>query len=105
MSRRTSRLHRSPNTSMAALIGHSDRGSLASPIVLAIYYRFVIRSHRAVANHKRKESRSVLIYSMNVSVDGFIADRDGAIGFSIPSDEQFAFHVEQTRELGGFLLG
>src|SRR6185436_3352616 len=38
MSRRTSRLQRSPNTSMAALIGHSDRGSFASPIVLASYY-------------------------------------------------------------------
>src|ERR671930_1185895 len=43
MSRRTIRLQRSPNTSMAALIGHSDRGSCASPIVLAIYYR---RSYR-----------------------------------------------------------
>src|SRR5262245_3419181 len=38
MSRRTSRLHRSPNTSMAALIGHPDRGSFTSPILLAIYH-------------------------------------------------------------------
>jgi hypothetical protein len=29
-------LQRSPNTPMAALIGHSDRGSHASPILLAI---------------------------------------------------------------------
>src|SRR6476660_9952608 len=35
MSRR-SRLQRSPNTSMVALIGHPDRCSYASPIVLAI---------------------------------------------------------------------
>src|SRR6266508_1902482 len=55
MSRRTSRLHRSPNTSMAALIGHPDRGSYASPILLAIYHRQVLPSRRAVANHKRKE--------------------------------------------------
>ena len=26
---------------------------------------------------------------MSVSVDGFIADRDGAFGWSVPSDEQF----------------
>src|SRR5215468_9764389 len=55
MSRRTSRLQRSPNTSMVALIGHPDRGSYASPIVLAIYYRQVLPSRQAVANHKRKE--------------------------------------------------
>src|ERR1700733_5643564 len=47
----------------------------------------------------------MLIYSMSVSVDGFIADREGAIGFSVPNDEQFQFHTAQTRELGGFLLG
>ena len=47
----------------------------------------------------------MLIYSMSVSVDGFIADRDGAFGWSIPSDEQFRFHLEQVRELGRCLLG
>jgi dihydrofolate reductase len=47
----------------------------------------------------------MLIYSMGVSVDGFIADREGAFGWTIPSEEQFRFHVTQTRELGGFLLG
>src|SRR6266508_4593613 len=55
MSRRTSRLQRSPNTSMVALIGHPDRGSCTSPIVLALYNRQVLRSRQAVANHKRKE--------------------------------------------------
>src|ERR687890_2906236 len=35
MSRRTSRLQRSPSTSMVALLGHPDRGSCASPILLA----------------------------------------------------------------------
>jgi dihydrofolate reductase len=46
-----------------------------------------------------------LIYSMSVSVDGFIADREGAFGWSVPSDEQFRFHTAQVRELGGFLCG
>jgi dihydrofolate reductase len=48
---------------------------------------------------------AILIYSMGVSVDGFIADRDGAFAWTVPSDEQFDFHIEQTRELGGFLCG
>ena len=47
----------------------------------------------------------MLIYSMSVSVDGFIADREGAFGWSFPSEEQFRFHIAQTRELGGILLG
>lgn len=46
-----------------------------------------------------------LIYSMGVSVDGFIADRDGGFGWTVPSDEQFRFHISQTRELGSYLLG
>src|SRR3954453_11740662 len=51
------------------------------------------------------ELEAMLIYSMGVSVDGFIADREGAFGWSVPSEEQFDFHTEQTRELGGFLCG
>ena len=47
----------------------------------------------------------MLIYSMGVSVDGFIADRQGAFGWTIPSEEQFRFHVAQVRELGCYLLG
>jgi dihydrofolate reductase len=47
----------------------------------------------------------VLIYSMSVSVDGFIADRVGAFGWTAPSDELFRFHLAQVRELGGYLLG
>jgi dihydrofolate reductase len=47
----------------------------------------------------------MLIYSMSVSVDGFIADREGAFGWSVPDEELFRFHLEQVRELGGFLLG
>jgi dihydrofolate reductase len=47
----------------------------------------------------------MLIYSMSVSVDGFITDREGAFSWSVPNEDQFRFHVTQTRELGGFLLG
>lgn len=46
-----------------------------------------------------------LIYSMSVSVDGFIADRDGAFDWGVPSDEQFRFHTSQIRELGVYLCG
>jgi dihydrofolate reductase len=47
----------------------------------------------------------VLIYSMNVSVDGFIADRDGGLEWTAPSEELFRFHLVQVGELGGYLLG
>src|SRR4051812_14499537 len=47
----------------------------------------------------------MLIYSMGVSVDGFITDREGAFEWSAPSEEQFRFHIAQVGELGGYLLG
>src|SRR5215208_1969678 len=47
----------------------------------------------------------MLIYSMSVSVDGFIADRAGAFAWTEPSEEQFRFHLEQVSELGGYLCG
>ncbi len=47
----------------------------------------------------------MLIYSMSVSVDGFIAGREGAFGWTAPNEEQFRFHIAQTRELGGYLCG
>ena len=42
---------------------------------------------------------------MSVSVDGFIADREGAFGWSAPSEELFRFHTALVSELGGYLLG
>jgi dihydrofolate reductase len=42
---------------------------------------------------------------MGVSVDGFISDRDGAFGWTVPSEEQFRFHLAQVGELGGYLCG
>ncbi len=47
----------------------------------------------------------MLIYSLSLSVDGFIADREGAFNWSAPNEDLFRYHVTQTRELGGFLLG
>jgi dihydrofolate reductase len=48
----------------------------------------------------------VLIFSMSVSVDGFIADREGGFGWTPPpGEEQFGFHLEQVRELGAYLCG
>jgi dihydrofolate reductase len=46
-----------------------------------------------------------LIYSMSVSVDGYIAAPDGAIDWSAPDEELLRFHIEQTRELTGHLCG
>lgn len=61
-----------------------------------------------IAHHVRAVSRyreAMLIYSMGVSVDGFIADREGAFGWGAPSEELFRFHLARVRGLGGYLLG
>ena len=47
----------------------------------------------------------MLIYWMSLSVDGFIADREGAFDWGAPSEELFRFHTEQARGLGGHLCG
>jgi dihydrofolate reductase len=47
----------------------------------------------------------MLIYSMSVSVDGFINDRDGGFDWTPPGDELFRFHLALVSELGGYLLG
>jgi len=46
-----------------------------------------------------------LIYSMGVSLDGFVAGPDGEIDWSAPDEELHRFHNEQTRELGVHLCG
>ena len=51
------------------------------------------------------ELEAMLIYSMGVSVDGFIADRKGAFGWTTPSEELFRFHIALVSDLGGFLCG
>ena len=47
----------------------------------------------------------MLIYSMSVSVDGFIADRQGAFAWSAPDEELFRFHLERVRELDSIVCG
>jgi len=46
-----------------------------------------------------------LIYSMGVSLDGFIAGPDGEIDWSAPDEELHRFHNQQTREMGAHLYG
>jgi dihydrofolate reductase len=46
-----------------------------------------------------------LIYSMTVSLDGFIAGPGGEIDWGAPDEELHRFHNQQTRELGAHLLG
>jgi dihydrofolate reductase len=46
-----------------------------------------------------------LIYSMGVSLDGFIAGPGGEIDWSAPDEELHRFHNQQAREIGAHLLG
>jgi dihydrofolate reductase len=46
-----------------------------------------------------------LIYSMTVSLDGFIAGPDGQIDWSAPDEELHRFHNQRARELGAHLCG
>ena len=46
-----------------------------------------------------------VIYSMTVSLDGFIAGPGGEIDWSAPDEELHRFHNERTRELGAVLCG
>jgi dihydrofolate reductase len=46
-----------------------------------------------------------LIYSMTVSLDGYIAAPDGAIDWSVPDEELFRFHHQQVQEIGVHLCG
>jgi len=46
-----------------------------------------------------------VIFSMGVSLDGYIAGPDGEIDWSAPDEELHRFHNEQTRELGAAFCG
>ena len=46
-----------------------------------------------------------LIYSMTVSLDGYIAGPDGAIDWTAPDEELFLFHTQQVQETGVHLCG
>ncbi|ATD72411.1 MULTISPECIES: dihydrofolate reductase family protein [Gordonia] len=47
----------------------------------------------------------MLFFSMGLSLDGFVADRDGDFNWSVPDDELFEFHTDRIRELGAEILG
>ena len=46
-----------------------------------------------------------LIYSMTVSLDGYIAAPDGALDWSAPDDELFRVHTDRVKETGVQLCG
>ncbi|HEX7060060.1 MAG TPA: dihydrofolate reductase family protein [Solirubrobacterales bacterium] len=46
-----------------------------------------------------------VIYSMGVSLDGFIAGPGGEIDWSAPDEELHRFHNQQTQEIGAHLCG
>ena len=46
-----------------------------------------------------------LIYSLTVSLDGYIAGPDGAIDWSVPDEELFRFHTQHVQEIGVHLCG
>jgi dihydrofolate reductase len=48
--------------------------------------------------------RSV-IYSMSVSLDGYIVDPDGSFEWTSPDEEVFRFWTDQTRELAAEVMG
>jgi dihydrofolate reductase len=46
-----------------------------------------------------------LIYSMTISLDGYIADSDGSIDWSVPDEDLFLFHTRHVQEIGVQLCG
>ncbi|MFC7529693.1 dihydrofolate reductase family protein [Actinoplanes sp. GCM10030250] len=46
-----------------------------------------------------------LIYSMIMSVDGFVSDRDGNFGWGAPEEESHRFMNDRMREFGTYLYG
>lgn len=46
-----------------------------------------------------------LIYIMNISLDGYVADRDGDIGFSVPTPEVFSTILELVRGASTHVYG
>src|SRR4029078_5048937 len=54
--------------------------------------------------HKEDVMRK-LVYSMGVSLDGFITDGDGAIDWTMPDEDLYRFHNQQGREAAMHLYG
>jgi dihydrofolate reductase len=48
---------------------------------------------------------SIVVYSMQVSLDGFMEDQNGAIDWCGPDEEVHRFHNDQARAAGANLYG
>jgi dihydrofolate reductase len=46
-----------------------------------------------------------LIYIINVSLDGYVADRAGSLGFTVPTPEVFSTILEVVRRAGTYVYG
>ena len=46
-----------------------------------------------------------LTYSMSASVDGYIVGPDGGFDWSVPDEEVFRAHIEETRDVGVHVRG
>ncbi|WP_278234529.1 dihydrofolate reductase family protein [Isoptericola sp. AK164] len=46
-----------------------------------------------------------LLYSTTCSIDGFVADADGSIDWTAPSDELHAFFNDRLRDVGTYVMG
>jgi dihydrofolate reductase len=59
-------------------------------------------SRAVMCGHRRMRN---VIFSMGVSLDGYIAGPGGEFDWSAPDDELHRFHNDQTRELSAHLCG
>lgn len=62
------------------------------------------RPYGRVPDQQEDDVRKVTC-SMGVSLDGFIADVDGDIGWGVPSEEVFRSSIDEAREVGVHLMG
>ncbi|WP_067825304.1 dihydrofolate reductase family protein [Nocardia inohanensis] len=46
-----------------------------------------------------------VIYSLSVSLDGYIAGPGDDLGWSVPDEELMRFHIEQTRDIAAHVCG
>jgi dihydrofolate reductase len=60
---------------------------------------------RSYAVYDNVSGMRKLIYSMGVSLDGYIAGPGGEIDWSAPDEELHRFHNQQAREVGAQLYG